>query len=305
MWRFDVMNTTVSVAAPRLAAAAEHALTIQIADLFAAVERRFSRFLPASELALLNRSETSIVSAEMIELLRACRRHVEDTGGLFDPAVGGALHAAGYDRSFAPGALDREHVPAAPPLARFDELVIDEAARVVRRPAHVQLDFGGFLKGRTVDRAIAAMPSPALIDAGGDMALAGAGPDGNGWLVDIEDPADPRGVLATLRVSDRAVATSAPNRRRWRSGSTHAHHLIDPRSGRPSSSDLAQVTVLAPSAEQADVLAKVAFLLGGREARGFLAERPEVAAVLVTHAGSLELVGDVELAELSSEVAHG
>lgn len=305
MWTFEAMNTTVSVAAPQLAESAEHALAAAIADRFAAVERRFSRFLPDSELARLNRDETSVVSAEMIELLRACRRHHDDTGGLFDPTVGAALCAAGYDRSFAPGALDREQPAADPPRSCFAELAIDEAARVVRRPAHVRLDFGGFLKGRTVDRAAVAAPTPLLIDAGGDMVLRGAGPDGDGWLVDVEDPDTPERVLTTLRVRDRAVATSAPNRRRWRTGATHAHHLIDPRTGMPARSDLAQVTVLAPSAEQADVLAKAAFLLGAREARGFLTARAGVAAVLVQRGRALELVGDVELADPGEEPRHG
>jgi thiamine biosynthesis lipoprotein len=305
MWTFEAMNTTVSVAAPHLIDSAEHAFAAEVADRFAMVERRFSRFLPDSELALLNRTEIGVISAEMIDLLRACRRHVDDTGGLFDPTVGTALVAAGYDRSFAPGVLDREHVGDAPPRARFADLVIDEAARVVRRPADVQLDFGGFLKGRTVDRAAAAAPTPSLIDAGGDMVLRGAGPDGDGWLVDIEDPDNPERVLATLCVRDRALATSAPKRRCWRRGPGHAHHLIDPRTGLPSSSDLAQVTMLAPTAEQADVLAKTVFLLGAREARRFVAARPELAVVLIHRDGTLEIVGDVDLVDERPEVGHG
>ncbi|HEU4612045.1 MAG TPA: FAD:protein FMN transferase, partial [Kofleriaceae bacterium] len=144
-----------------------------------------------------------------------------------------------------------------------------------------------------------------MIDAGGDMVLSGAGPDGDGWLVDIEDPDDPRSVLATLCVRDRAVATSAPNRRRWRRGPGDAHHLIDPRTGLPSRSDLAQVTMLAPTAEQADVLAKTAFLLGAREARRFVGARSELAAVLVHRDGTLEIAGDVELVDERPEVCHG
>jgi len=297
MWTFRAMNTEVTIAAPLLDEADEHALALATVDLFWAVERKFSRFLPQSELSLLNGARSSLtVSAEMIALLQACRRHVEATHGLFDPTIGGALRAAGYDRTFFPGALDREHVADAPPPARFADLRIDEAARIVHRPAELQLDFGGFLKGRTVDRAAARAPSPAMIDAGGDAMLLGDGPEGAGWLVDVEDPVDPEGVLVTLRVRDRAVATSAPNRRRWRTGPAYAHHLIDPRTGLPSSSDLAQVTVIAPSAEQADVAAKAAFLLGSREAGYFVLERG-LAAVLVDRAGRVELVGDVEVVD--------
>src|SRR5205085_916234 len=168
------------------------------------------------------------------------RRHVDATHGLFDPAIGGALLAAGYDRSFAPGALDREREITPPARARFDELVIDHARRTVTRPAHLQLDLGGFLKGRTIDRAAALLPQCAMLDAGGDAILRGDEPHGDGWEVDVEDPAHPDRVLITVRVRDAAVATSAGNRRRWRAGGTIAHPLIDPRPARPADPGIRQ-----------------------------------------------------------------
>ncbi len=304
MWTFRAMNTDVTVFAPALDDAAEHALATATAALFEATERRFSRFLATSELSRLNRATSSIVvSAELLELLRACRTHVADTRGLFDPTIGSALVAAGYDRTFVPGALDRDHVSDAPRRARFDEVGIDDSARIVYRPPHVQLDFGGFLKGRTVDRAARAAPATALIDAGGDMVLHGAGANGDGWLVDVEDPRDPRATVATLRVRDRAVATSAANRRHWQAGPTHAHHLIDPRSGLPSTSDLAQVTVIAPTAERADVAAKTAFLLGTGDGPRFIADRADLAAVLVAQDGSVHFVGDMEVVSCETRCA--
>jgi len=298
MWTFRAMNTEVAVCAPQLDDAAQRRFADETAKLFAAVESRFSRFVPDSELSRLNRATTSVVvSPEMIELLRDCERHVADTCGIFDPTIGAALSAAGYDRSFAPGVLDRDHGAVAPPTTYFGQLQIDDSARIVRRPPHLMLDFGGFLKGRTADHALAAMPHTALVDAGGDIAVRGDGPDGDGWLVEIEDPERPQRGLATLRLHDRAVATSAPNRRRWRTGSSEAHHLIDPRTGLPSCSDLLQVSVVAPTAEQADVYAKTAFLVGSRDGQRFIAERRAagIAAILVERDSTLEIVGDLEL----------
>jgi len=296
MWTFRAMNTDVSVAAPHLDEVAQRALATSIAALFADTEERFSRFREDSELSRLNSATKAItVSREMLDALVAARAHVAATAGLFDPAIGGALASAGYDRSFAPGVLDRE-VARTPPPARFDDVIIDEQARGVVRPSHVQLDFGGFLKGRTVDRAAALAPAVAMIDAGGDIVLRGDGPDGAGWLVEIEDPEDDQRIVATLRLADRAVATSAPNRRRWRVGDTRAHHLIDPRTRAPAASDLAQVTVVAPAAEQADVLAKVTFVLGADAGSRWLARWPHVGGVLVLADGSTRTVGEVTYA---------
>ena len=296
MWTFDAMGTEVTVAVPLLPDDHEQHVASRVAALFADTERRFSRFRDDSELAALNRARgPQRVSAEMIEMLMAAGRHVSATDALFDPTIGAALCAAGYDRSYAPGQLDRPERGSAPRRARFTDLSIDAAARSVERPPHVHLDFGGFLKGRTVDRAAELTPSPAMIDAGGDAALIGAGSDGAGWIVEIEDPDAENAVLLTLRVADRAVATSAANRRCWRLGRTVAHHLIDPRTGEPARTDLAQVTVLAPTVERADVLAKVAFLRGARNAAAWLSSHADVAAVLVERNRAIHVIGDLEV----------
>ncbi len=293
---FRAMNTDVAVAAPSLDEAGEMRLAERVAALFAERERRFSRFRADSELSRLNRAAGPVaVSEEMFTALDRARRFVALSEGLFDPAVGGALAALGYDRSFAPGALDRDAAPGDARRASLRELTLDADARTVTRPAHVQIDLGGVIKGRTVDDASAMLPSPSFVDAGGDAVMRGAGPDGEGWTVDVEDPADPSRALLTLSVTDRAVATSAPNRRRWRAGAVAAHHLVDPRTGRPARSDLAQVTVLAPRAELAEVLTKAVFLLGAREGRGFLERFDGVSGVLVGVDGRVTRVGELEV----------
>ena len=297
MWTFRAMDTDVSVAAPGLTTTAEEMLAREVEAIFTDAERRFSRFRPDSELERLHRATGAVVvSTPMLEVLTAARRHVDATGGLFDPTIRTALEAAGYDRGRAGGPLDRDERGAPVPPAGFDELAIDPETHTVFRPPRVRLDLGGIVKGWTVDRAAALLPSPGFVDAGGDARLEGDGPDGTGWEIEVEDPADPRRTVVTLRVRDRAIATSAPNRRRWRAGGGIAHHLIDPRTGAPAEGDLAQATAVAATAEDADVLAKVAFLLGADRGARFLDERG-VAGVLIGRDGSVHLVGDLEVCD--------
>lgn len=290
------MDTEVTVVTPTLHGAAAHAARAAVAAVFADAEARFSRFRDDSELASLNRATapTRVSRPLMAALLRA-RDHVALTGGRFDPAVGGALIAAGYDRSFGHG-LDAATDPPPPPRARFAELGLDPSRSVIDRPAHLQLDLGGMIKGATVDQAARLLPPVAAIEAGGDAVLRGGGPDGDGWYVDVEDPADPVRVLVTLVVRDRAVATSAANRRRWRRGTRWSHHLIDPATGRPAASDLAQVTIVDDTAERAEVLAKAVFIAGARAGRALLDRLPTVGAVLVDRDGGVTLVGAAEVA---------
>jgi thiamine biosynthesis lipoprotein len=293
---FRAMTTDVTVLAPTVSADQERRLAQQVAELFEASEQRFSRFRPESELSRLNRSgRLSPASSPFLAAMVRAGRFFELSGGLFNPTVAGALIAAGYDRSFESGCEAGRLTPDALwSVTPFEAIAVDHRRRSVTLPRGVSLDFGGFIKGWTVDRAARLLPPTAAIDAGGDAMLRGAGPDGHGWIVDVEDPADPTRAVLTLRVRDRAVATSAPNRRRWNTEAGTMHHLIDPRTDRPSESDLAQVTVLDDTVEVAEVLAKIAYLLGASEGRCFLQRRRDVAAVLVRRDGQVDVVGKLE-----------
>lgn len=300
--QFRAMGTDVTVHAP---GDDEAAITASVARCFEAQERVFSRFRRDSELSKLNRAKTPMrVSAPLFDALLSAQRWHAFTDGLFDPGVGRSMIALGYDRSFSPGALDDDRPAKSAVRGSIAELILDEITRTVHRPAHVQIDLGGMIKGRTVDDAVSPWRGPLslgglpalAIDAGGDAVLVGD-PDGEGWLVDVEDPRDPERVLLTMHVRDRSVATSASNRRVWRRGDERMHHLLDPRTGRPSTTDLVQATVIAPTTEAADVLAKTAFLLGAREGRAFLAALPDVGAVLVRMDGKVSVLGDVEVSD--------
>lgn len=291
------MDTAVTVHVPDRGTDATERLGAMVALAFAEAEARFSRFDPRSELSRLNRATAPMaVSAELLAALLRARVHVARTRGAFDPTVGRALVAAGYDRPFR-RRLDRATPPGAVPVASLAEVEVDVDAGVVTRPAHVQLDLGGMIKGATVDAVAEWLPVPAAIDAGGDAWLCGDGPDGDGWLVDIEDPDDPQATVLTVRLVDRAIATSAANRRRWRSGDAVAHHLIDPRTGQPATTDLTQVTVIAASAEEAEVLAKAAFILGREAGAALLAHQHDVGAVLVGRDREVTRVGALEVSD--------
>lgn len=283
MFAFRAMGTDVAVTA-------DASLGAHIAEIFARGERRFSRFLAESELSQLNRAHGPVVvSPELFDALSRARTYHDLTAGIFDPATGGVLRALGYDRSFSAGALDRPDAGPLPAVGRFADVKLDPVSKTVERPEHIQIDLGGMIKGATVDLAAKHLGREGALDAGGDAVVRGRA------LVDVEDPLDPRRTLFTVAVTDRAVATSAANRRRWRVGGTTAHHLIDPRTFAPAVTDLLQVTVFAPSAELAEVLAKTAFLLGAARGRRFLVGRDAIAAILVGADGRPAIVGDLDV----------
>ncbi|HXV56566.1 MAG TPA: FAD:protein FMN transferase [Gaiellaceae bacterium] len=249
---------------------------------FARLERLLSRFDPASELSRLNGEGSLRAGSDLLAVVELALAARERTGGRFDPTVHDALVAAGYDRSFE---LVGAAAPAGPPRPAGGGVRI-AGGRIELDPG-VRLDLGGIGKGYAVDRAtgLLAPLGPCLVNAGGDVAVAGVPADGV-WPVGVETPSG----TVTLGLRSGGLATSGSDRRRWRAGDENLHHLIDPASGRPSSSDLLRVTVAAPSAVEAEVLAKALFL-AGEEAAVAEADALGVPALLVAVAGRVTAAG--------------
>jgi thiamine biosynthesis lipoprotein len=224
------------------------------AESLTAIESRFrhadmvfSRFRPGSELNSVNAADSwlipvSPVFAEAMELAIAA---AVATDGLVDPTLGAAIEAAGYDRDFM--LLQSDDAPPGQP-APGSWRNVRIAGRLLFRPPCTKLDLNGIVKSLAVDEAVALLPGDGFVAAGGDIATRGpvvvALPGGDG-----------------LQLLAGGLATSGRTTRRWSRGGRPQHHLIDPRSGRPSTSRWLEVTVAAESCLAADVAAKAAFLL--------------------------------------------
>lgn len=257
-----------------------------------ATEALLSRFRPHSELNRLNAAggQPRRVSPTLAAVLSAALASARQTEGLYDPTILDSLEHAGYDRSFE-DMRDSAEAPAplAPRPSRWQDIRLDRAARRVVLPPGVRLDFGGIAKGWAADAAARqlAQVGPCLVDAGGDIVARGGPVDWPAWPVGVADPRRPDSDLALLMLLDRAVATSGTDYRRWRRGDALQHHVIDPRRQAPALTDLISVTVVAPTATQADVTAKVALILGSAEGLRYLAQQPDVEGVLVGEDGAI------------------
>lgn len=263
-------------------------------------EARLSRFDAGSDIGRLNRAagRPVHVSGLTCRVIGAALDAAQATGGLFDPTVYRALRAAGYDRSFEQ--LGARRPPAgtgatAGATGHFQEVVLDRRAGRVCLPAGAGLDLGGIAKGWLADVVVQRLGAygAAAADLGGDLALTGPPPGQDTWEVEVVDPRDQRSTLGWLLVRRGGVATSGVLRRRWQTGRGPAHHLIDPRTGRPADSDLAAVTVVAPAAAAAEVAAKAVLLLGSADGRRILEQSESLAGVLVPKRGPAVAVGEV------------
>lgn len=101
-----------------------------------------------------------------------------------------------------------------------------------------------------------------------------------GWTIGVAHPLAPEKRLGTLWLRDRALATSGTTYQFFRAGGKRYSHIIDPRTGYPTTGTLS-TTVLAPTATEADALSTAFFVLGPAKTQEFCRRRPDVAALLV------------------------
>jgi thiamine biosynthesis lipoprotein len=217
-----------------------------IEDLFAERERVFSRFLPDSELNRVNASSGAfaMVSPLFAETLRIALSAADETDGLVTPTLGASLEAAGYTRDSA--LLAPDPAPAGSPVPAGAVVAL---GRAVRLGAGVKLDLNGVVKALAVDDALELLPGDGFVSAGGDVAA-------HGELV-VALPGG--GSVSLVR---GALATSGTTKRWWLRAGAVQHHLIDPRTGLPSTSPWSLVTACGASCLAADIAAKAGFLLG-------------------------------------------
>ncbi|HEX5371066.1 MAG TPA: FAD:protein FMN transferase [Dehalococcoidia bacterium] len=251
-----------------------------------AYEERFSRFRILSELSRLNTGagRPFRASPQLFEMVEYTLDLARRSGGLFDPTVLRSLLDAGYDRSFeliAPS-LTRPRFETGK-RSSWRDVKLEPESRTIALPPDTGVDLGGIGKGWAADRMASILGRPCLVNAGGDVFLGEHPVDEAAWRVGIADPFHPDVDMAVLSVTERGVATSSSIKRSWRAGDLQLHHLIDPRTGRPSDSNAAQVTVIAASATLADYHAKVALLLGSASGLEYLNREPDLEGLIVRH----------------------
>ncbi|MEZ5979042.1 MAG: FAD:protein FMN transferase [Planctomycetota bacterium] len=281
-----VMGTSMRLAAiGRDRAALEVALEAAEAEL-RRVEDLMTDWRP-SPLMDLNAAAGSGPVATDVEIARLLERALlvsRLTGGAFDPTWRGVGRLWNF-KAVEPVLPDPDDVARGLALVDFRRVVvaIDESAgtATVEMPAGFELGLGGIAKGYGVDRAMAVLVEhgveDAVVDAGGDLKVLGRHFD-ESWRVAIRHPRRRGDVMAVLPVSNTCVVTSGDYERFFEIDGVRYHHIVDPRTGRPSTGCMS-ATVVGPDAAVCDALATALCVMG-----------PEQGLPLIERSGTYQAV---------------
>jgi thiamine biosynthesis lipoprotein len=275
-------------------AEAERLVSLCVVDV-RRLEEQFSLYRVDSAISALNRTGILVSpDADMLALLKASLHFAGLTDGAFDPTVQPLWQL--YADHFSSERPD----PAGPPLHKLTEslakvwhsglLVSENRIALTRRGAAITLNgiAQGYATDRVVDRLRSAGLSTTLVNMGEVRAI-GPGPQGRPWRVGLADPDRPGALTETVDLVDSAVATSAGAGFRFDPKGRFTH-LFDPATGR-SPSLYSTVTVMAPTATEADALSTAFSLMTVPRIRRIVAVRPNVQARITDSGGTL-IIGD-------------
>ena len=288
----QTMGTTweVKLAGPGLgpqeirqaAGAAESALA-EVVSLMSnwEADSEISRFNAHSSLAPFT------VSPPTLEVVSAAQAISEETEGAFDITVGPLVEAWGFGADPRPGqAPDARTIQSLREQVGFQRLeIIPEQSALQKRNPALQVDLSAIAKGYGVDRVAEALEALGhrdyLVEVGGELRASGRKTTGQPWRVAIERPSDGyRAIQEVLELRENAMATSGDYRNFYEEAGQRFSHTVDPRSGAPITHGLASVTVVDPSAMQADAWATALSVLGP-EAGYSLAEQEALPAYFI------------------------
>jgi FAD:protein FMN transferase len=256
------------------------------------IEGYASDYIDTSEIGrvnLLSGRDSLVVSSELADLLRKSFAYGDSSGGAFDVTVG-PLEVLWNLLALHPRVPSPDSVRAALRLVGYRLVSLHGRTLYLPRKG-MRLDLGAIGKGYAVDRATDVLAragiTMAIVDMGGNLAV--RWPGANGWdstvaTISVRHPRIEGSFLGTFRYGSGGVSTSGDYERYFIAGGKRYHHIMDPATGYPAPG-VVSVTVVAPTAADADAISTTVFVLGRTEGMAFMRRTPGVDGFIVYEQG--------------------
>lgn len=227
------------------------------------------------------------LSRESIFVLETAKKYSELSDGAFDVTVGPLVKSWGIftENPRVPG---KDEINNLLKLVDYKSIILDKSTLTAKleKPGQIA-DLGGIVKGYAGDEAVKIYKKygikSAYINLGGNVVVLGCKPDGTQWKVGVQNPRAENGkFIGILNLSDKTVVTSGDYERYFEKDGVRYHHILDPKTGYPSDSDLISTTIVADNSIDADALSTSAFVLGLDKGMKLIESLGGIDAVFIT-----------------------
>lgn len=243
-----------------------------VQDAFSEIERfgdLINFFSDKSELSKINRNAGIApvrVSPLTLDVVEKSLYVARESDGAFDPTIGPEIHMWDFFKKIKPS---DDEIRKKLPLVNYRNVVVDNKdSTVFLKEKGMMLDLGGIAKGYGADLAVAALKKDGIragiVAIAGDIRTFGSKPDGSPWNIGIQNPRQKDKedeIIATVRLSNKAISTSGDYQRYFILGGRRYHHLLDPKTGYPAM-HCRSVSVVADKGVFTDSFATAVFIMG-------------------------------------------
>jgi len=232
-------------------------LKVQIDSLFDAIDMSMSTYNPNSLITKINNNEDIDLDNHFKFVFNVSKNIFNKTNGLFDPSIGPLVNSLNFGPKTNHLPIDKLKT-----LVGLDKFNIIENKLI--RPFNSFIDFNAIAKGYSVDVISRFLSinniTNYLVEVGGEIRSSGMNLDGNkNWRVGLDTPRFDglqRDLYKIFNLKDKSMATSGVYRKFKidSSGNKYAH-IIDPKTGYSSTSNILSVTVISEDCIEADAYA--------------------------------------------------
>jgi thiamine biosynthesis lipoprotein len=225
-----------------------------------------------------------VVDDELFQLIQRCLKISKLTNGAFDISYASMDKVWHFDGSMTE-MPSKEAIEQSVSKVGYQNIILDETNHsVFLKLEGMKIGFGAIGKGYAADKAKALLQNKGvqsgIVNASGDLDAWGTQPDGKDWMVAIVNPLNKEKVFSWMPVYNSAVVTSGNYEKYVRFNDVLYSHIIDPRTGYPSTGILS-ASVFTKTAELADALATSIFVMGVETGLDFVNQLNGVECIIV------------------------
>lgn len=266
----------------------DSALDKDISKALNDVDNALSMFNKQSIISRINRNEDVLTNKMFVDVFQLAQKVSAETGGAFDITIAPMVNAWGF--GFKKGAMPTpQKIDSLKVFVGYSKVSI--AKNVVKKADNrLMLDCGGIAKGYGCDVVAKLLRTKGIqnfiIEIGGEIVASGINDNKEAWTIGVEEPKNERYTLnqqvkSVIKINNKAMATSGNYRNYYYKDGKKYSHIIDPRTGYPTTSNMLSATVVADNCATADAYATALMVVGQDDAIKIVEKHPEIAAYLI------------------------
>lgn len=271
-------------------------------DRLSEIDDKLSVFKEYSEISDINMragGKPQRVSEDTYFLLKKSVEYSKILDGAFDPTIRPIVDLWGIG-THKEGIPEKEDIEEKIKLVNYNDMIFnDEETSVMLKQKQQHIDLGGIAKGYAADEVrnifMRNKIESAIIDLGGNIFVLGSKPNGQPWNVGIQDPFGARGeFIGIVNAKDKSIVTSGNYEKYFIKNGRKFHHIIDPRTGYPSESDMISVTVVSDNSIDGDGLSTGLYIIGIDKAMKLIESMKGIEAIFITEDKKIYMTSGID-----------